>query len=303
MSTSPARRGRRGLPGQLGATDTGRASRRAWSDEDADAGPACSSPPWTCTQGVCHRGRQDDPPEPTAADRHRRPASQAPRRPRRKLAPGSTLLPGAAVVSTTSPPATISPPSDRISLGWVLIDEAARPCRSTGRALWRARRAVIVGDPLQLEPILQVRVPEDRLGVFGCGSPLATRSTSAQEWPTTATDGNEIPVKPETGHREDCRWSRLPGTPPLRRPMSNHNTIAYQGLHGLQTPSQPFPEARIATPRSSSVDVDWPRRRQWVTARATPACVLRRRRHGYNLSLDRIYVLTRSTTWSADASG
>jgi hypothetical protein len=43
------------------------------------------------------------------------------------------------------------------TLGWLLIDEAgqATPQSAVG-ALWRAKRAVIVGDPLQLEPITAV---------------------------------------------------------------------------------------------------------------------------------------------------
>ena len=45
----------------------------------------------------------------------------------------------------------------RESLGWLLIDEAGQAVpQSAAGALWRSRRAVVVGDPRQLEPIVNV---------------------------------------------------------------------------------------------------------------------------------------------------
>ncbi|KAG0188739.1 hypothetical protein DFQ28_004392 [Apophysomyces sp. BC1034] len=54
----------------------------------------------------------------------------------------------------------------RESLGWVLVDEAGQATTaSVAGALWRARRAVIVGDPLQIEPVVTApRQLVERLG-------------------------------------------------------------------------------------------------------------------------------------------
>lgn len=52
------------------------------------------------------------------------------------------------------------------SLGWLLIDEAgqATPASVAG-AMWRAHRAVVVGDPLQIEPVMTVpKALVERLG-------------------------------------------------------------------------------------------------------------------------------------------
>lgn len=43
------------------------------------------------------------------------------------------------------------------SLGWLLIDEAGQATpQSIAGALWRSKRAVIIGDPLQIEPVMTV---------------------------------------------------------------------------------------------------------------------------------------------------
>ncbi|WP_175409174.1 DEAD/DEAH box helicase [Streptomyces sp. TRM64462] len=69
------------------------------------------------------------------------------------------------------------------SLGWMLIDEAgqATPQMPVG-ALWRARRAVIVGDPLQLEPVVTLpHTGQQALRrTFGVDEEWAPSRTSAQ---------------------------------------------------------------------------------------------------------------------------
>ncbi len=72
----------------------------------------------------------------------------------------------------------------RESLGWLSIDEAgqAPPQHAVG-ALWRARRAVIVGDPLQLKPVVTLPWGGQRalLREFEVGEQWAPSRTSVQQ--------------------------------------------------------------------------------------------------------------------------
>ncbi|SFM67395.1 DEAD/DEAH box helicase [Rugamonas rubra] len=81
------------------------------------------------------------------------------------------------------------------SLGWLLVDEAGQATpQSTAGAIWRSRRAVLIGDPLQIEPVFTVplAVAEDlrrRRGVAAIWSPaeqsvqtLADRVTAFGSW-------------------------------------------------------------------------------------------------------------------------
>lgn len=63
----------------------------------------------------------------------------------------------------------------REELAWLMIDEAgqAAPQQAAG-AIWRSRRTVIVGDPLQLEPV--VGVPKEMIG------PLLERCSAEKQW-------------------------------------------------------------------------------------------------------------------------
>jgi hypothetical protein len=63
----------------------------------------------------------------------------------------------------------------REELAWLLIDEAgqAAPQQAVG-AIWRSKRSVVVGDPLQLEPV--VGVPEEIIG------PMLARCSAEKQW-------------------------------------------------------------------------------------------------------------------------
>jgi hypothetical protein len=132
----------------------------------------------------------------------------------------------------------------RESMGWLLIDEAGQaPPQYAAGALWRSRRAVVVGDPLQLEPV--VNLPwggqQALLREFGVSEEWAPSRTSVQQvadrlavhgtWLPSSTPGDSVWVgTPLRVHRR------------CDRPMFEiSNAIAYHGLMVFGTPSRdPF---------------------------------------------------------------
>ncbi|MEW5511777.1 AAA domain-containing protein [Pseudomonas asiatica] len=115
-------------------------------------------------------------------------------------------------------------------IGWLLVDEAgqASPQQAVG-ALWRSRRVVMVGDPLQLEPINQVpssALEHMRRG-FGVAEHWMPHQLSAQRLADMAN-----PIGREIGPEGDKVWVGLPLVVHRRcdRPMFEvANRIAYSG--------------------------------------------------------------------------
>jgi hypothetical protein len=147
----------------------------------------------------------------------------------------------------------------RESLGWLLVDEAgqAAPQQVVG-ALWRSRRAVAVGDPLQLEPIVTMpflaeQAIRNDLGVdvqwSASGSSvqrLADRQTTLGTW---------LP------DRDEKAWVGVPLTVHRRcdQPMFDIvNTVVYDGLmiNGTGTAAgEAFANVYDKLPESKWIDV------------------------------------------------
>jgi len=138
------------------------------------------------------------------------------------------------------------------ALGWLFVDEAgqAAPQQVVG-ALWRTRRAIVVGDPLQLEPVVTVpRSAQDRLRQHfdvapewtpGLGSVqrLADRLNTYGTWIPTRSDQSEAPSRVWVGSplRVHRRCDQMM--------FEVSNAIAYDGMMVFGTGArEPHPLAR-----------------------------------------------------------
>jgi hypothetical protein len=147
----------------------------------------------------------------------------------------------------------------REALGWLLIDEAgqATPQNSVG-ALWRTRRAVVVGDPLQLEPItvLPFRAEQAIRLEFAVDEQWLTSHTSVQRLADQLTPlGTWLPG-------EDApTWVGIPLTVHRRcdQPMFDIvNAVAYDGLMidgTAPAAGERFAERYPKLPESKWIDV------------------------------------------------
>jgi hypothetical protein len=138
----------------------------------------------------------------------------------------------------------------RESIGWLLIDEAGQaPPQQAAGAIWRAQRAVVIGDPLQLEPV--VTLPS------GGQQALLRMLDVDEEWAPGSTSVQRVADRLAPfgtylhGSTEDA--DRIWVGAPLRvhrrcdQPMLDvSNEIAYNGMMVNGTPARgPFPGRNI----------------------------------------------------------
>lgn len=118
----------------------------------------------------------------------------------------------------------------RESLGWLLIDEAGQATpQSVAGALWRSRRAVIIGDPFQVEPVMTVpsAVIAELSNRYGVGPEWSPALHSAQ----TLAD-RTMCLGAYVGSGPDAIWTGMPLRAHRRciDPMFKvANAIAYEG--------------------------------------------------------------------------
>jgi superfamily I DNA and/or RNA helicase len=186
-------------------------------------------------------------------------------------------------------------PLGKEELGWLLIDEAgqALPQAAVG-ALWRAKRAVVVGDPRQLEPISQLpaQVQRELANSFGIAPDFIPAGRSAQ---ALADRRSRLGTSVQTD--ADPVWVGMPLRVHRRceTPMFEmSNELAYGGLMVHGTSPKRIPEAGEECPPSSWFDVRprsisgrWVDEQGAVLARTLQGLLTR---HG--VPLEQIYVLS-----------
>ncbi|WP_157430873.1 DEAD/DEAH box helicase [Actinomadura macra] len=189
----------------------------------------------------------------------------------------------------------------RESLGWLLIDEAgqAAPQMAVG-ALWRARRAVVVGDPRQLEPVVTLPFTAQQAlrRHFRVQETWLPQRTSAQQLADqTSRYGTYLPGE------DDLVWVGSPLRAHRRcdEPMFTiSNQVAYDGLmvYSVTGREGPFPDI-TPPPRTSTPDSKWinvvstESQGHWIPAEGVELRrVLTGLRDACGIALDQIFVIS-----------
>ncbi len=159
------------------------------------------------------------------------------------------------------------------ALGWVFIDEAGQavPQAAVG-ALWRAKRCIVVGDPLQIEPVFtlpaRLITALGQLSAVTANDHYAPHRVSVQ---TLADQANRFGTYATVQHQRLWIGSPLRVHRPCNDPMfSLANRIAYDDkmVYGL-TQRQPSPPTLIDLP-SGWINIPGAvARKQVVTAQVT----------------------------------
>ncbi len=155
-------------------------------------------------------------------------------------------------------------------IGWLLVDEAgqATPQAAVG-AIWRARRAVVIGDPLQIEPVVTTPPRTTRLIFAGNGADPASWAAPAQSVQTLADRVSPIQGRFRIADGGTGQPERVTGIPLLvhrrcEQPMfALANRIAYDGRMVFATPEGPSPIRNLLGP-SAWIDVEAPSTDKWV---------------------------------------
>ncbi|MDC7701683.1 AAA domain-containing protein [Vogesella indigofera] len=152
-------------------------------------------------------------------------------------------------------------------IGWLLVDEAGQaPPQAAVGALWRARRALLVGDPLQLKPIVKVSdaVLEHMRTHYRVAAHWLPNRQSAQKLADEVTPWGRM-----AGPTGSKTWVGLPLLVHRRcdRPMYElANRIAYDGVMVYGTMA---PHAGKETPASlltGWIDACGPSEGNWIPA-------------------------------------
>ncbi len=185
----------------------------------------------------------------------------------------------------------------REALGWLFVDEAGQAtAQQAAGALWRARRAVIIGDPLQLEPVvtLPFTTQQGLRQYFDVGEQWLPSETSAQRLADQSNPyGTHLP------HEDDLVWVGSPLRVHRRsdEPMFGiSNTIAYDGLmiNGVSPRGPIEPEGFTAPPESKWIHLHGGTAEgHWVVEEGKELrFILRQLRDRCGISFDRVIVIT-----------
>ncbi|MEF2243288.1 DEAD/DEAH box helicase [Xanthomonas arboricola] len=178
-------------------------------------------------------------------------------------------------------------------IGWLLVDEAgqAAPQAAVG-ALWRSRRALLVGDPLQLKPIVTVSdaVLEHMRTRYGVDAHWIPNQKSAQVLADEATPWGRM-----AGPAGGKSWVGLPLVVHRRcdRPMyALANRIAYDGamVYGTIAP-RADKETRASLP-TGWIHISGTSEGNWVPAEGQVLRDLLKRLQGDGVEAKDISVIT-----------